>query len=136
MHPKKEAAKRYRAGDTLRTIGAALGVEPRKVRLWLAEEGVPVQPTGRRSNPVQTEDVEHLLAAGWSTRQVGAELGLAPSAVRVRVLERIPGAKLTDKQVVSLRGKGTTWERLATLSGMSVTGVRARYLRLTGHSTG
>jgi transposase-like protein len=43
------AAERYRKGQSLAAISAALGVDRRQVSLWLLALGVQIRPPGRRT---------------------------------------------------------------------------------------
>lgn len=79
---------------------------------------------------------------GATTRQLADRFGVSEAGIR-RALERQRVTRrpegyhrldVTDEQVVKLRDAGLSWRSVADHLGMSVNGVRMRYLRVTGAS--
>jgi len=76
-------------------------------------------------------------AAGLTTREVAARLGVEATTVRRWLREagqpvRRPGPRgrteVDTAALITMRAAGSSWQELATASGMSRTGVRRRVL--------
>lgn len=85
---RREAARRYRAGQTLREVAEQSGVSNTTVHRWLTQEGV----TGRRTGPrgrVEISDQQIRIlryVEKLSYRAIGELVGLSGTAVRNRYL--------------------------------------------------
>jgi DNA-binding Lrp family transcriptional regulator len=84
-----EMIRRYRAGETLVEVGAAMGVSGTTVERRLKRAGVVLRPAGwrpgRRRPDVEDEDLVARYAAGESLGAIGAATGLHPTAVHYRL---------------------------------------------------
>jgi IS30 family transposase len=86
---------RFKAGDSFRAIGQALGKRANTVRSVVAWHGGVAPPVRRRARqaltPAEREAISRGLAAGTSLRQIATALGRAPSTIS-REITRNGGA--------------------------------------------
>ena len=82
---KAELWRRWRHGESLNTIGRALGRIPKMVRYIVAGAGgippVPRQRARQALTMSEREVISRGVARGWSLRQISRDLGRAPSTV-------------------------------------------------------
>lgn len=73
-------AEQYGAGRTQADLAAELGVSPGTVRAWLLAAGIQLRPMGRPSR-IRPDELERLVAAGSTIREMATHFGLSRSAV-------------------------------------------------------
>ena len=78
-----EARRRYRGGESTWDLAAAMHVDQRTVRRWLADE-VRRRP-GRPARPdVRDAKILGLRKEGLSYAEIGRRIGMSPTGVRMR----------------------------------------------------
>jgi hypothetical protein len=87
----RELVRRYRQGQTLAEIGAAVGMHPGSVHRRLARVGLAMRRPSRRTEATVAE-VRERHARGETLREIAAALDVAVSTVRRR-LDGCPGAR-------------------------------------------
>lgn len=77
----KEAARRYRAGESLAQVADRFGCSPTRVLKLLKEQQVPRRPPGS-AQPWYVPRVRELREAGLGARRIAAELGIGVTAAQ------------------------------------------------------
>jgi hypothetical protein len=86
-----ELARRYRSGETIEAIAAAVGVDPRTVRQRLRRAGVELRPPGRcrgyRLLHLDDAEIVRRYRAGETMPAIGRSLGVSAATVRDRLMD-------------------------------------------------
>lgn len=98
---RKEAARRYLAEESINSIAEGMGRDPKTVRSWIKEQGIPLRPPGSPPSDVVAEAVHLYVDEKRSTLAVGLVLRLDPTTV----------ARYLREAGVTLRSRGTPGHR-------------------------
>jgi DNA-binding CsgD family transcriptional regulator len=107
---KAELWARWKAGESLRDIGRALGKHAGSIHGVVAARGGIAPAERRRSRlaltPAEREEISRGLAAGTSIRQIAASLNRAPSTISREITRH--GTRCTYRATVA---DERAWER-------------------------
>jgi DNA-binding Lrp family transcriptional regulator len=83
--PTRSLARRYRAGQTIVQIGAAVGMSPGAVYYRLVGAGVRMRRPGRQRPDITRADVRALAREGLTEREIAGRLNCSRTAVHARL---------------------------------------------------
>ena len=112
-----DLARRYEAGESLRSIGQGLGIDPMRVRYWISRVGVATRSCAEATRlalwiPLDDAEITRLYLEGDSMASIALRFGVATNTIRLRLLAL--GITRWDR--------GTRWQRghIAILIAKSV----------------